>query len=87
MAVRIDSFYSLCCVFFGGAAGFLIGLPLTVGSDGTIVFNRMPLLLASAILGCVLGYRRRDSRFFFYVALIATLLLLSTVSYSLLPNP
>lgn len=66
------SFLNLANPVLGALAGILIALPLAVhAAPSAAPFLVLPLFA----LGTMLGWRRRDSRLFLYVAMIAVLAL------------
>lgn len=78
MTEQANVFIQSATVFFSVMVGLLATLPLAITNQqgmGTII------VLVGLLLGLAVGIRRRTSRFFFYVSLVATLVL-SSVVYS-----
>lgn len=82
MRTESFSFQEVATTILGGFTGCLLALPfLTADSPATIVYA-----LVGTALGLMLGYRRRQSRFFFYVCLLSVLVLSSLLVKSITPG-
>lgn len=74
-----DKFYAFSSIVLGGITGILIVLPMAGSSETLSVPYQMSYTLLGAILGAMVGYRRRKSRYFTYFC-IAAILCLSILS-------
>ena len=80
MTTVAESFRPVSCMIMGTLAGFLIGVPVAINSNGSLgIFA----LVAATLAGFLTGYRRRHSLAFFYFSLVCVLVLASTVSLNL----
>ena len=71
-----SQFREIACVGLSAVTGFLIGVPLlalTPGPLGVVV------LITLAIIGGVVGFRKRRQPIFFYVSLVSVLFLSSVI--------
>ncbi len=69
-------FYAIASIVMGAFVGLLIAIPITVSTTSRAVAGAT--LLGLPLLGLLSGYRRRHSRIFFYLCLIA-IVVLSTI--------
>lgn len=67
-------FFAAACIILGALAAALISIPLSY----KLTQGANPIIItAMTLLGALIGYRRRNSRAFFYAALLAILLISS----------
>ena len=72
MIKTYQDFFSFACTILGAFAGLLLTMPIVIRSETSFA----PLfLILGMFLGGIIGYRRRNSRIFFYVCLIVILML------------
>jgi hypothetical protein len=75
---RFAKFLSIASVALGAMTGFFIAVPIALGTPSLT----LPVLILFTLLGALLGYRKRASRMFLYVSLIASVTLASLVARS-----
>jgi len=71
-----NKFYQVSSVMLGSIAGVLIAVP--VSSSIESAWGAL-LLLLFGLAGVLMGYRRRDSRMFFYLSIVCVLVLSSVI--------
>jgi len=73
---NFSKFYQISSVVLGTLAGLLIAVPISInmGPGMAPVF-----LLLFGLVGGLMGYRRRDSRVFFYLSIVSVLVLSSII--------
>ena len=85
---RLDQFRVYACVLLGAMSAALIAMPLALGQVKEPLLGTL-LIVACALLGARIGYRRRNSAGFLYFALVCVLILSTLISFSLfeIPHP
>lgn len=83
---KLDNFYSKLNIALGVLAALLISIPVSLTfvarapGGNSIVAAILPIIFA--IIGFRIGYLRRNSKVFFYVAFLAVLILSTIIGFS-----
>lgn len=84
---NINPFYSICSTVLGATSGFLISIPLVLGlaEGGSDPYSLTTALIVAmmTIAGGLMGYKRRESKAFFYISMITTLVLTTTIGFNI----
>lgn len=77
MAYSYKQFTAIVTVFFSLLTGVLVVMPFALQRPE----QSTALILAGAAMGAISGYRRRHSRFFFYLSIFAVLILSTILTF------
>lgn len=75
---RYPEFMKFAAILLSALVGVLIAFPLIIAGDA----NNLYFLPIAALLGGLVGYRRRNSRIFLYFCMLAVIILAFVISSS-----
>lgn len=79
--IQEKSFVAALNITLGTAIGLMVSYPISIRYDGIL---RLSLVFLLAILGGIIGFRRRESRLFLYFSLLVVLILGTIIFLNLL---
>ena len=78
-----NQFQAFATIVLSGMIGVLFSFPLVSSSSRSVSLATM---VAFGLMGMSIGYRRRESKFFFYICLVSVLVLSSIISGQMMPR-